>query len=174
MNFAMGQVTPPPRAAAAECYPMTPEAGGRLAARGRPTKVERHAGIGFELVAALDAPVLQMVDQLVDVLQTFDTFPVVAEQVTAVPKIMLEDNIPQRTALREPQLVEQLVEVPTEPVFVEQTVDIPVPVGGRLRLCEGLLGLRRGQVSAACARGGPRFSPWTGFKSVILSFSLPN
>ena len=64
-------------AAAAEYCPMTPEAGGRLAARGRPTplvqvrpqgKVERHA-----------------------------------EQVFEVPKIRLEDNIPQRTALQEPQ-----------------------------------------------------------------------
>ena len=60
---------------------MTPEAGGRLAARERTTplvegcrpqgKVEWHAGI--ELVVALDAPVLQMVSQLVDVLQFFDT-----------------------------------------------------------------------------------------------------
>ena len=37
MNFAMGPITLPPRAAAAESYPMTPEAGGRRAARGRPT-----------------------------------------------------------------------------------------------------------------------------------------
>ena len=100
-----------------------------------------HAGIGFELVAALDALVLQMVDQLVDVLQFFDTFrPVVAELVIEVPKIMHEDSIPQRAALREPQLVEQLVDLPTEPVFVEQTVHIPAPDGGgRLRLREGLV-----------------------------------
>ena len=61
---------------------MTPEAGGRLAARRRPTplvevlpqgKVERHAGIGYEHVQALDAPVLQMVEQLPDVLQFFAT-----------------------------------------------------------------------------------------------------
>ena len=66
--------------------------------------------------------------------------PVVAEQVIAVPKIMLEDHIPHRSALREPQLVEQLVEVPKEPVFVEQTVDIPVPDrGGRLHLRRRLL-----------------------------------
>ena len=46
-------------------------------------KVERHAGIWFELVAALDAPVLQMDDPLVDFLQFFDTsFPVVAEHLT--------------------------------------------------------------------------------------------
>ena len=34
MNFAMGQMTPPPKAAAAEYFPMTPEAGGELAAAG--------------------------------------------------------------------------------------------------------------------------------------------
>ena len=55
------------------------------------------------------------------------------EQVIAVPKIS-EDSIPQRTVLREPQMVEQLVEVPTDVVvvaqLVEQTVDIPV-VGAR-------------------------------------------
>ena len=131
-------------------------------------KVERHAGIGFKLVTALDALVLQMVDQLVYVLQFFDTFrPVVAEQVNEVPKTVLEDNIPQRTALREPQLVEHLVEVPTEPAFVEQTVDIPVPGGrGRLHLRDflpeqsstvcgsgGSQGLRPGQGSAACVGG---------------------
>ena len=38
MNFATGQMTPPlRRPAAAEYHPMTPEAGGKLAARGRPT-----------------------------------------------------------------------------------------------------------------------------------------
>ena len=35
MNFAMGQMTLLPRVAAAEYFPMTPEAGGRLAALGR-------------------------------------------------------------------------------------------------------------------------------------------
>ena len=46
----------------------------------------------------------QMVDQLVDVLQFFDTFlPVVAEQVVEAPKIILEDSISQRTALRKLQ-----------------------------------------------------------------------
>ena len=102
--------------------------------------MELYAGIGFEIVAALDAPVLQMVDHLVDVHQFFDTFPVIAEQVIAVPKNMLEDNIPQRTAPREPQLVEQLVEVPTQPVFVD----------GRLRLQAFL----PEQSSTACGSGG--------------------
>ena len=57
-----------------------------------------------------DAPVPQMVDQLVDVLKLFDNS--VPEQVIDVPKIS-QDAIPQRTVLCEPQLAEQLVEVPT-------------------------------------------------------------
>ena len=83
--------------------------------------MERHGGFGYELVLSLDALVLQMVDQSVDVFQFFDTFMLgVAEKVFEVPKI-LEDSIPSRNPLREPQLVEQLVEVPTVP----QTVGIP-------------------------------------------------
>ena len=61
-------------------------------------------------VLDLDAPVLHMVDQLVDVLKLLDT--AIPEQVIAVPKIS-QDAIPQRTVLFEPQLPEQLVEVPT-------------------------------------------------------------
>ena len=63
-----------------------------------------------------------------------DYFFLVAEQVIEVPKI-LEDNIPQRTMLCEPQL--EVVEVSTvvSPSFLrqhsaEQTVVIPVHGGG--------------------------------------------
>ena len=73
-----------------------------------------------------------MVEQLVDVLRFFDAIVPVAEQVIDVPKIILED-IPT-PIFREPQLAEQLVEVPTEPAFVEQTIDIPVPRGRGRRL----------------------------------------
>ena len=59
-----------------------------------------------------------MVEQLAEVL---DTLSPVAEQVINVPKIILED-LPMRTLAREPQLVEQLVEVPTLP----QTVGTPI------------------------------------------------
>ena len=51
-----------------------------------------------------------------------------------MPKIFIE-RIPPRTSVREPQLAEQLVEVPTIVSFsslqriMEQTVDIPVPLG---------------------------------------------
>ena len=82
--------------------------------------------MGYELVLALDAPVLQIVDLLVDVLQFFDTFLLV------VTKVVLEDSIPKRTALPELQPVEQLVEVPTVS-FVEQTVDNLVQSGGGRR-----------------------------------------
>ena len=58
----------------------------------------------------LDVPVLQMVDQRVDVLHFFDTFSPVAE------------DIPTRTLVREPQLVEQLVEVPTVPQTVGPSI----------------------------------------------------
>ena len=58
-----------------------------------------------------------------------------------MPTILLEDSIPRRTVLREPQLVEQLVEVPTvvsysslqQQLILEQIVDIPV-------LCRGFSG----------------------------------
>ena len=113
-------------------------------------KVERHTGVGNELVQALDALVLQMEEQLPDVLQFFATcLPVVAEQVIDVPKISFED-IPKRRSRREPQLAEQLVEVPTvlslalfQEQFAEQTVNIPVPRGSGRRL----QGLRPGQGS---------------------------
>ena len=76
-------------------------------------QVQRHAGIGYELVQAFDAPVLQVVEQLPDVHHFFASrLPVVAEQVIDVPKIILE-NIPSRRLCREPQLAEQLIEVPT-------------------------------------------------------------
>ena len=94
---------------------------------------ERH--VGEQVVQVLDAPVPQMGYQLVDVLKIIDlTLHVLSEQVIEVPKINLLDRIPQRSALRWPQLAEQLVEVPTvksqfffQQYFVEQNVDIPVP-----------------------------------------------
>ena len=85
-------------------------------------------------LSIIDVPVPQMVDQLVDVLNIIErSVPAVAEQVIEVPKILLQDQIPQRTVLCEPQLAEQL-EVPTvvsqsffQQQFAEQNVDISVP-----------------------------------------------
>ena len=80
----------------------------------------------------------QMGEQLPDVLQFFAAqLPVVAEPVIEVPKIFL-DRTPQRLGdcLRQPQMVEQLVHVPTvvsysslQQLTAEQIVDIPVPGG---------------------------------------------
>ena len=117
-----------------------PTGGERPAALSEPWpqgKMERHDGIAYELVQALGAPVLQMVEQLPNVVQFFATqLSVVAETVIEVPKILLHD-VPPRRSCRDTQLVEQLVEVPTPVSYssllqrsVEQHVDIPVPVGG--------------------------------------------
>ena len=93
-------------------------------------KTERHDGIAYELVQALDAPVLQP-----NVVQFFATqVPVVAEPVIEVPKILPHDVSPRRLC-RDTQLAEPLVEVLTilTPSFLRmlQNVDIPVPHGGR-------------------------------------------
>ena len=167
MNYtAKLRKTPPPAAAATENDPMVLDEGGALAAGGRPAplsevagrqlRVERHCGVGFELVQALDVPVLQMVEQPVEV----DTFfrlslPAVVEQVIDVPKLALPVCAVQRAALSEPQLVEQLVEVPTVLSYsllqqrtAEQIIFFPVPGrGGGAR--GGLHGLSQGQGSTA-------------------------
>ena len=83
------------------------------------------------MVQIVDAPVPQMGDQLVEVLQKIDTLTPV--QVIEVPKIF-QDRLPQRFVEgRPPQKAEQLVEVPTEPAFVGQTIDTPVLGGGGRR-----------------------------------------
>ena len=106
----------------------------------------QHRGI-FVVEQILDVPVLQMVDQSVEV----DTFfrlslPAVAEQVIDVPKISCPSHA-GRVALREPQLVEQLVEVPTVLSYsmlqqrtAEQVVDTPVSPGRGRGARGGLLG----------------------------------
>ena len=85
------------------------------------------------MVQILDSPVPQMVEQLLEVFRLLDSqMPV--EQAIAVPKISLE-RIPQRSVDLAPQMVEQLVEVPTVLTLsslqqtAEQIVDIPVPRG---------------------------------------------
>ena len=90
--------------------------------------------------------ILETVEQLQDVLQFFDRLSKVPEPVIEVPKIFAED-VPLRAVLRDMQLAEQLVEVPTiasNSLFlllqailqhkalqrtVEQNVDVPA-VGG--------------------------------------------
>ena len=101
----------------------------------------QHNGIGCELVLALDVPVLQMVEQPVEVVSFFrNSLPLVAEQVIEVPKLAFPDGFLLRSFPLEQQLAEQLVDVPFEPAYVEQIVDIPVPHTRRRRLPGGLQG----------------------------------
>ena len=79
----------------------------------------------------LDDPAPQMVEQLPDVLlRFFRALSPDSEQVIEVPMIVPED-VSLRTTVRKPQLVEQLVEVPTVVSWsvlqqiMEQNVDIP-------------------------------------------------
>ena len=105
---------------------------------------------------SLDVPALQMVEQPVDVDSFFRiSVPAVAEQAIEVPKFSFPILAVQRAALSEPQLVEQLVEVPTVLSYsllqqrtAEQIIDIAVPRrGGGAR--GGLHGLSQGQGSTA-------------------------
>ena len=75
------------------------------------------------MVQILDAPVPQTVDKLHDVLQFFDRLSTVPEPVIGVPKIYTED-VPMRAVLRDTQLAEQLVEVPTNPGYVFYVVAV--------------------------------------------------
>ena len=74
---------------------------------------------------------LRTVQHIFDPVPSFRALSLDPEQVIEVPKILPKD-VSLRTAGREPQLVEQLVEVPTIVSFsslqrtVEQNVDIPV------------------------------------------------
>ena len=69
--------------------------------------------VGFApMVQILDAPVAQMVEQVPNLTQFFDTLRPDPGQVIEVPKILLVD-VPMRTPVRDTQLAEQLVEVPT-------------------------------------------------------------
>ena len=83
--------------------------------------------VDVPLVPLLDDPVPQMVEQLPDVLRFFDLLLPVPEQVIEVPKILLGD-VPVRSVLRDPQLVEQLVEVPTVVSYssLQRTWSIPL------------------------------------------------
>ena len=82
------------------------------------------------LVQIMDTPVPQVVYQPVDVLTRFDT--PVPQQVIEVPVISCPSR-PPRAVLGEPQMAEQLVDVPTIVSLInviEQTVDIPVGASG--------------------------------------------
>ena len=75
------------------------------------------------MVQILDAPVPQTVEQLPDILRFFDTLMPDPEQVIEVPQISHED-VSVRTAVRDTQLAEQLVEVPTNPGYALAVVAV--------------------------------------------------
>ena len=111
----LGQTRLPPRTRPASLVEVRPQG-----------MMVQHSGVGFELVQALNVPVLQMVEQPVEVVSFFrNSLPLVAEQVIEVPKLPLLDGYLQRVVPPEPLMAEQLVDVPTVHCFVEQTVDIP-------------------------------------------------
>ena len=97
-------------------------------------------------VQILDLPLPQTVDNVTDALRVLDL--TVADQVIDVPMIS-SSSCPSRVVLLEPQMAEQLVEVPTVlsvVVLQQQTVERPltfqflmvVVVEQRLVLCRAL------------------------------------
>ena len=112
--------------------------------RGPHVGMERHIvedlGDLAPTVQILDAPMPQMVDTVLEFFRALD-LPV-GEQVIAVPKIST-DRVSQRLVERHlPQMVEQLVHVPTvlSPLRIaEQIVGIPAPQRGGNRSLQGPL-----------------------------------
>ena len=101
-------------------------------------------------VQILDAPVPQLGDQVLELLQKIVTSSSVEHvQVIEVPKVF-PDRVPQRIVERRPpQLVEQLVEVPTQPWYVAMVLAEKVFSKQEIRrILEGMQG--RG----GSARGG--------------------
>ena len=119
------RTTPPPQPVLFSLYDEEP-GGGRPDALVEPrpqARVQRHTVEHITdlvrvapMVQILDAPVPQTGDQLPDILSFFGAFMPDPEQVIEVPKILLDD-VPMRAVDREPQLGEQLVEVPTDPGY---------------------------------------------------------
>ena len=139
-----------------------PAAGGsrldRLSEVRPQERVQRRSVEQIILAPMLDVPVPLMEEQLlVDAFATHDVR--VPEQVIEVPKIFI-DELSVRTPVREPQLAEQLVDVPTIISFsslqriVEQNVDVPVPRGG----VRDLQGFPPGQASTVTSFSLERIS----------------
>ena len=153
---------PPPQVAGTEYYELSdedvvPARGSRPPCLGEPRgpqerdlpRTVEQIAVYAPMVQILDAPVTQTVEQLPDVIRFFDFLLPDPEQVIEVPKILLDD-VPMRTVVRDTQLAEQLVEVPTILYFLkqripEQIVDTPVPYGGR-GVSGGLQGFLPGHV----------------------------
>ena len=110
------------------------------------------------MVQILDAPVPQTVEQLPDVLQFFAPLIPDSEQVIEVSQILIND-LSVRTPVREPQLAEQLVEVPTIVSYsslqriMAQIVDFPVPGrGGRYAGLQGFLPAQSSTASSSSSK----------------------
>ena len=127
-----------------------------LEPQGPQAGVQRHTAVHIvdilPYVQILDVPVPQLGEELVDFMQKLDTLT--PEQFIEVPQLS-HDSIPQRSALRRPQMAEQLVEVPTVLSYAllqqhaaEQIIDIPVPGSGGGG-GGGLQGFSSGQNSTA-------------------------
>ena len=145
MHNAMGQTTPPPRAASTVCFSLFDD-GDVLVARPTPLVevrpqpgVLRHTGahiVDFSpFVQILDDPVPQMGrEQVVEFMRKIDA-PALDELVVAVPKISL-DRVSKRCPRPRTRRADRLVEVPTiisyssfQQRTSEQIIDIPVPQG---------------------------------------------
>ena len=109
-----------------------PELGGSrpdrlFAVSGPQERVQRHTveqmADSAPVLPMLDAPVPLMVEQPVQVLKFLDISLPDVEQVIEVPKIFSED-IPSRSSVSEPQLADQLVEVPTNRVYALAVVAV--------------------------------------------------
>ena len=139
-----------------------PTGGERPAALLEPLprgKVQRHAGIGYELAQNLDVPVLHMVDQLPNVLQFFATcLPVVAGRLSTCPRshrtglssawVTICVNRRRRTSWWKCPRSYPVVSLQQQ--TVEQILDTPAPHGrGDRGGGGGLQGLRPGQGSSA-------------------------
>ena len=135
---------PPPQAAGTVYYPMDED--DVLAARGsRPDRLSAVSGLQervprhiveqivdiVPVVQLLHVLVPHQVDSVVEVLKILDKSLPNVEQVIEVPKI-LQHTVLQHSSLQEPQLAEQLVEVPTPspalapvPQTEHQLVEVP-------------------------------------------------
>ena len=155
-----------------ELFSLEEEPGGGLPAplsevAGRQDKVVRHVmedlGSVCPFVQILDFPVPQMMDQFAELLnleedvldagRLVDRYFQVPELVIEVPKIICED-IPSRSSVPEPQLAEQLVEVPTDRVYALAVVAVQT-LGWEAAAALS----RRRTVPARGGGGAPRFTP---------------
>ena len=153
-------------------------------------RIQRHAVEHLDelapLVQILDAPVPQMVDNVMYTFRLLDR--PIAEQVIEVPKISCSP-CPSRMPILVPRMAEQLVEVPTvlspallQQQTVEQPLHIPAPRDHGVRRLQGSLPGQNSTASGAeqiavtpvpgrgISGGLQGFAPRSGFSSVCWRF----